>query len=470
MDRLPLIAPNPPRLSELGDALRHVEASGVYSNNGPEVRAFEAEVTQQLFGGHGASLAVGNATLGLLIAIRDAAGMQPRPGTLALMPALTFAATAQAAYWAGLTPLVADIDPADWSTAAAHEEQLLAQYGKRIGCLVPYATFGNAIDLDRYQWLAEKYEVGVVIDAASSLGTQDDAGIGFGAHARFATVFSMHATKTFAVAEGGLVHCGDAERTERLRSMANFGFQGARSATIPGINAKLPEVLAVMARAKLAGIEAVCEHRAALEATYREALADFTLQAPYGRRRAMQFMPVMLPDHLAGRRDAIAGAIEAAGVGVGRYFSPHLGQQPWIRAVSIVEPTPVADRVADAMLSLPITDAMTTADATRAAEALIAACRTTLRARPYPEPAPRRLARDRLDAGRRRRPRRHRAAQCGNQEGPARRVRRRTGDGRARCRRRQRPARPLRDHQRFDRADLPHRGEGQRPSRARIDR
>lgn len=388
MDRLPLIAPNPPRLSEMGEALARVEASGVYSNNGPEVRAFEAEVTAQLFGGHGASLAVGNATLGLLIAIRDAAGMQPRPGTLALMPALTFAATAQAAYWAGLTPLVADIDPADWSAAAAHEERLLAQYGKRIGVLVPYATFGNAIDLDRYQWLADKHGVGVVIDAASSLGTQDDAGIGFGAHARFATVFSMHATKTFAVAEGGLIHCGDAERTERLRSMANFGFQGARSATVPGINAKLPEVLAVMARAKLAGIEEVCERRAALEATYREALADFTLQQPYGRRRAMQFMPVALPDHLAGRRDAICAAVEAAGVGVGRYFSPHLGQQPWIRAVSIVEPTPVADRVADAMLSLPITDAMTPADAARAADALIAACRTTMRARPYPDRRP----------------------------------------------------------------------------------
>ena len=73
MKPLPLIAPNPPRLSELGDALTRVEASGIYSNNGPEVRAFEAEVTAQMFGGHGASLAVGNATLGLMIAIRAAA-------------------------------------------------------------------------------------------------------------------------------------------------------------------------------------------------------------------------------------------------------------------------------------------------------------------------------------------------------------------------------------------------------------
>ena len=386
--RLPLIAPNPPRLSEHADALRRVEASGVFSNNGPEARGFEADVTQALFGGHGASLAVANATLGLMIAIRDAAGMNPPPGTLAVMPALTFAATAQAAYWAGLTPLVVDIDPDDWSAAAAAEEQAIDRYGARVGVLLPYATFGNAIDLDRYRWLAERTRVGVVIDAASSLGTVDAAGDGFGAQMPFATVYSMHATKTFAVAEGGLIHCGDPARIERLRAMANFGFEGARSATLPGINAKLPEVLAVMARAKLTEIESVCEHRASLEATYRETLTDFTLQAPLGRRRAMQFMPVLLPPHLAQRREAIATAMDEAGVGTGRYFSPHLGEQPWVRSVSIVEPTPVADRVAGALLSLPITDAMTPADAARAAGALIDACRAVTSARPYRDRRP----------------------------------------------------------------------------------
>src|SRR3546814_9127227 len=76
--------------------------------------------------------------------------------------------------------------------------------------------------------LQRRYEVGVVIDAASSLGTIDAAGKGFGAEAPFATVFSMHATKTFAVAEGGLVHSGDAGLIDRLRAMINFGFQGQR--------------------------------------------------------------------------------------------------------------------------------------------------------------------------------------------------------------------------------------------------
>jgi dTDP-4-amino-4,6-dideoxygalactose transaminase len=388
MPSLPLIAPNPPRLSEHLDALRRVEASGIFSNNGPEVRAFEAEINERMFGGNGASLAVGNATLGLMIAIRQAAGMNPRPGTLALMPALTFAATAQAAAWAGLTPLICDIDPATWEADADAEETLIRAHGSRIGVIVPYATFGTAIDLDRYRRLHERYGVGVVIDAAASLGTIDDAGAGFGATAPFAIVHSMHATKTFAVAEGGLIHSGDPAVVAQLRAMTNFGFEQGRSATLPGINAKLPEVIAIMARAKLAEIDAIATNRAALDAAYRDALAGFDLQQVAGKRRATQFMPVLLPAALAHRRDAIAAGLEDRGIGCGRYFSPHLGEQPWFRDTALVEPTPVADGVSARMLSLPITDAMTLADVEQVADAFRKACRTT-RPRAVPRTTPR---------------------------------------------------------------------------------
>ena len=385
--RYPLIAPNPPRLSQHVDALKSVEASGVFSNNGPQVRAFEAEATTQLFGGHGASLAVGNATLGLMIAIREAAG-EHVTGRFALMPALTFAATAQAALWAGLTPLICDIDPADWTASAAAEERLLRDYGDRIAVLLPYATFGTAIDLDRYAWLQREHGVGVVIDAAASLGTLDESGAGFGTGAPFASVFSMHATKTFAVAEGGLIHSGDARLIDRLRAMTNFGFEAGRSATVPGINAKLPEVIAIMARAKLAEIDAVCDHRAALEAAYRRQLEGVSFQQAHGRRRASQFMPVLLPEALAHRRDAIAAALEADGIGSGRYFSPHLGEQPLFQRTATILPTPVSDSVAGRALSLPVTDAMTLADVESIAASfntiLAAEARVPARARANP--------------------------------------------------------------------------------------
>ena len=385
--RYPLIAPNPPRLSDHVAALRRVEASGVFSNNGPEVRAFEAEATTKLFGGRGACLAVGNATLGLMIAIREAAG-EHVTGRFALMPALTFAATAQAAMWAGLTPLVCDIDPADWTASREAEERLLHDYGDRVAVMLPYATFGTAIDLDRYAWLQREHGVGVVIDAAASLGTLDESGGGFGTGAPFATVFSMHATKTFAVAEGGLIHSGDRQLIDRLRAMTNFGFEAGRSATLPGINAKLPEVIAVMARAKLAEIDTVCDHRAALETAYRGQLKGVSFQAAEGLRCASQFMPVLLPEGLAHRRDAIAAALEAEGIGSGRYFSPHLGEQPLFRRTATILPTPIADAVAGRSLSLPVTDTMSVADVAVIATAFnrILAAEARVPARPRANP------------------------------------------------------------------------------------
>ena len=358
--RHPLVAPNPPRLSEHLDVLARVEGSGIYSNNGPELQAFEAEATARLFGGRGACLGVANATLGLMLAIRQAIGRNRVRGGLALMPAFTFAAAAQAAEWCGLTPLLADIDPGDWAMCAQAEERLLAKYAGEIAAIVPYATFGNAIDLDRYAWLMMRHQVGIVVDAAASLGTTDAAGLGFGAGAPFAIVHSLHATKSFAVAEGGLIHCGDAAVIDELRAMANFGFDGSRSAVMPGMNAKMPELVAAMAGLKLGEIAAVAEHRAAIEAVYRSSLEGFEFQSVEGRRAA-QFMPVLLPAH--ADRDRFVAALAADGIGCGTYFSPHLGQQSWIREHSMLSPTPVADHVADRIVSLPITDRLTTKEA-----------------------------------------------------------------------------------------------------------
>ena len=79
MRRLPLIQPQPPRLSTMGDELRAIETRGIYSNGGPVVREFEASVTERLFGGRGASLAVSSATTGLMLALRH--GAKARAGS-----------------------------------------------------------------------------------------------------------------------------------------------------------------------------------------------------------------------------------------------------------------------------------------------------------------------------------------------------------------------------------------------------
>ena len=262
------------------------------------------------------------------------------------------------AWWAGLTPLICDVTPDTWELDPAAVERMIARHGSDIACVVPYAPFGAPVDLAWYAELKAKHGVGVVIDAAASLGSKDEFGIGFGADAPFALVYSMHATKTFSVGEGGLIHSGDRALIERLRAMAGFGFDGSRSATLTGMNAKLPETTAVLAHAKLADIDRVVAHRNALEDAYRAVLHGFQLQAvPDTGVRATQFLPVLLPPGID--RATVADRLAEEGIGTGAYFSPHLGEQPWFRRVSKIEPTPVADDISARIISLPVIDRMT---------------------------------------------------------------------------------------------------------------
>lgn len=382
MQRLPLIAPRPARLSEMTDELRAIEARGVYSNGGPVVRGFETAATAQLFGGQGDCLAVNNATLGLMLAIRHAAGPRAGSGALALVPAFTFAATAQAVQWAGLTPVLCDIDSEDWAMSAAAEAAAFDRYGDRIAVVVPYATFGAGIDLARYH-AYDARGIGVVVDAAASLGALDADGRSFGQGLPFPVVYSMHATKVFSTSEGGLIHCGDADVIATLRSLSNFGFVRERSAEGPGLNAKLPEVLGALAMAKLGELEGVAAHRAALDQAYRARLGGFArehgfeFQALRGSRPALQFQSLLLPRPFAGHRAAIIARLAEQGIGAGHYFSPHLGEQPWFRASCVIDgPLPVADEIAGRILSLPVTDGMTRADVDTVCDALIDACRS----------------------------------------------------------------------------------------------
>ncbi len=340
---LPLIRPHPPKLSQLTAGLEAIEASGTFSNNGPVARRFEQAATNALFGGRGACLAVANATLGLMIALKQATLHHDEHRRLALMPAFTFAATGQAALWAGMTPLLADCDPDDWSLCHKAEERLLAEHGRRIGVILPYATFGNSIDLERYAWLARRHDVAVVVDAAASLGSLDGEGRGFGTGSPFPVVYSMHATKTFATSEGGLIHCDDAARIERLRVMANFGFERSRSATLPGLNAKLGEVSALIAEAKLDDIAAVVRHRNRLGVLLKKFANNLATRQDVGNPEKRN-PHKLLADDPRQRRDAVnqhKRKLENGGFQRGRAGSHH----PRRRAVH--EPVRPAERHLD---------------------------------------------------------------------------------------------------------------------------
>lgn len=359
---IPACRPNPPRLSAHSCELTEIEESGIFSNFGPVNQRFERELVETMFG-TGQCLTVCNATTGLIIAIRQVLGEDPpRQRRYALMPSFTFAATAHAAMWNGLTPLLCDVDSETWVPSAAAEEALLEQYASEIAVIVPYATFGNNLDLRRYDKLSERYRVPVVVDAATSLGSLDDQGRAFGSGFRWPVVFSMHATKTFSTGEGGVVYCADKERLHELRAMCSFGFESSRVATLPGLNAKLTEVAALTALLQLRRLQNVLEHREILSLAYKQHLPTWTRQKRCGKRQSLAFEPVLLPESLASRRRELLEMLEKRGVGASTYFSPHVAEQPYFAKRVLRGPLPVTESLAACILILPLFDAMTERD------------------------------------------------------------------------------------------------------------
>jgi dTDP-4-amino-4,6-dideoxygalactose transaminase len=368
---VPMTRPNPPRLSEHARELAAIEASGTYTNFGPMAKRLERELIARIFT-TGECVSVCNATLGLMIAIRQVMGGQVSSRRrFALMPSFTFAATAHAALWNGLTPLLCDVDPKTWLPSAAAEEALLQEYGDQIAVVVPYATFGNNLDLAHYDDLHARFGVKVVVDAAASLGSVDANGRAFGDGCSWPIVFSMHATKPFATGEGGVLYCADAERAAELRAMASFGFEQPRVATLPGLNAKMSEVAALTGCLELDAFDGVVAQRAALKQMYCNVLPTWTRQQMRGMRQVHTFESVLLPKEVTGERSNIMAELRERGIGTGTYFSPHLAEQPYFAATSVSGPLTFTRELGARVITLPMYDGMTLEDVRYVADNLL---------------------------------------------------------------------------------------------------
>jgi dTDP-4-amino-4,6-dideoxygalactose transaminase len=384
--KIPLLRPSPPKLSLAMAELEAMEQRGVFSNFGPINTNFEQEMVNRFFDGKGACLTVCNATIGLMLAIKEVIGEKAQGG-YALMPAFTFAAAAHAALWCGLTPLLCDVDPKTWASDPDAEISLLKRHAGKIAVVVPYATFGYPIDLAHYEKIQREFGVPVVIDGAASLGTFDHQGKGFGSGFSGCVAFSMHATKSFAVGEAGLLYSADTARIDRLRTMSGFGFGEPRTATMPGLNAKLSEVGALLGQLRLADYGNIMAHRAMLFERYRAQLPGLLFQPRTSGAQAHQFVPALLPAEMQGRRNTVRSGLADRGITTGAYFCPHLFEQPYFQRTCVAVSLPVSDSISARILSLPLFDEMTVEEVDQVAINLRALTRVreTVRSR---EPLP----------------------------------------------------------------------------------
>src|SRR5262245_33828871 len=174
---------------------------------GPQVDRFERAVAAAVGAPHAVAVSSGTAALH---AAAFAAGIGP--GDEVVVPALTFAASANAVCYLGGTPVFADVCP---DTLNVDPDDAARRMTDRTRALVAVDYAGQPADLDRLRALARARGVPLIEDAAHGLGAEY-RGRRVGAIADL-TTFSFHPVKHVAAGEGGLVATDDEQAAGRLR-------------------------------------------------------------------------------------------------------------------------------------------------------------------------------------------------------------------------------------------------------------
>ncbi|MEK4482674.1 DegT/DnrJ/EryC1/StrS family aminotransferase [Paenibacillus sp. FSL R5-0876] len=262
-----------------------------------------------------------------------------------------------AAQWCGLEPYFLDIEPDNLQMNREQLEHTVKQLGDEVAVIVPYATFGTAIDLSLYNRLMQQ-GVPVVIDAASSFGTKtlEEAthfGKGFGG----AVVFSFHATKSFGIGEGGLVYSMDQDLIKRIRQAGNFGFSSNRESVIQGLNSKMSEYTAAIALATLDQFPSIQENRKAIYEMYLQELdKEGLFEQGWSMHKSQgsvvhQFISILSPE--SHSNSEVVERLSSNSIEARTYFSPACHQHKQFQGYPRAS-VKVTEYTAEHIVSLPL--------------------------------------------------------------------------------------------------------------------
>lgn len=368
-------APQIPRAREVEAYFAMAEQSRRYSNHGP-CHSLLVDRLERYLGPGVSCVPVANATLGLMVALRAMTGASSMEREV-LMPSFTFAATVDAVLWAGLKPVFLDVEPRSWHLDPGALEAALDARAGRVGAVLAASTFGTppaVSHLSAWQRSAGGARVPLLVDSAAGFGALDERGKRLGSQGD-AEVFSFHATKPFAIGEGGLVTTTDGVLARRILRLTNFGFAHGVVDEDIGLNAKLAEWPAATALAVLDGYDAVLAARRASSEYMLDALAPYGYVRQVGSEHAAwQFVPVLAPSP-----EVRAAALEEGrrrGIQLRSYFSIPLHSMPAFASSVVAGDLDHTEDLAARVLSLPMANDLSERDADAIVACLVAAARS----------------------------------------------------------------------------------------------
>jgi dTDP-4-amino-4,6-dideoxygalactose transaminase len=357
----PIIRPsaNEAATPVLQERMAKVLESNMLSNVGIYVREFEEALEERLAVAH--AIAMSSCTSGLILTMQ-ALGLR---GKRALIPSFTFNATGLATYWTGNRIRYADID--DTFTLALKS---LRAATNKVDFVVPVHMYGNPCHIAEIQDWAEEEKIPIVVDAAHALGSSyQGAPVGsFGT----AEVFSLSPTKLITTGEGGVVTTNDDDLDKKLRILRNYGNLPDYTCPVPGLNARMSEINAVLGLELLQHLERYVTSRERYVNRYKSTLSHVSgieyQRIPEGHHSSHKdFSVVINPREFGLDRDQLEKALAKERIVTKKYFYPPMHRLEAFRSKAPVK-LPVTERVSSRILSLPIHNVMDEPDIDRVAE------------------------------------------------------------------------------------------------------
>ena len=351
----------------LGEDEKRAVASvldSLFLTTGQRVTEFEKSFEEFL--GVPAAVCTAHGTASLHLAML-AAGVGP--GDEVVTTPMTFLSSSNAILYAGGTPVFVDVDPA---TANIDPAAVAAAVGPRTKAIVAVDLYGLLADMKALRAVADRHALVLVEDAAHCVEGRRD-GIGPGQLADFGC-FSFYATKNLTCGEGGAITARDGSKKNLLRQLGSHGMSKNAAERYAGryqhwdmerlgFKYNLSDVNASMLISQLPKLAERLARREAICRRYEEAFrategVSFPL-VPGGAVSARHLFTVWVDP---AKRDAVLASIQARKVGVAvNYRAVHLTAYYRERFGFRRGMFPVAERIGDSTITIPLWPAMTDA-------------------------------------------------------------------------------------------------------------
>lgn len=357
---LTVTAPLLPDLEDFNALLKEIWESKWITNNGRFHQQLEKELAEYL---NVPFLSLfTNGTLPLITALQ---AMDVK-GEVITTP-YSFVATTHSIWWNGLKPVFVDIEP---STCNIDPAKIEAAITPQTTAIMPVHCYGKPCDTKAIQDIADRYGLKVVYDAAHAFGVDVDGESLL--NAGDMSTLSFHATKVYNTIEGGALVMKDEETKRKIDFLKNFGFRNEVEVVAPGINSKMDEMRSAYGILALRQVDEAIEARHRVAMQYRDALKNvpglrFFEDMP-GVKHNYSYFPVFINAEDYGMtRDQLYFRLKEHNVLGRRYFYPLISTFEPYRALpsSVAENLPVATRIADEVICLPMHHELTESDVER---------------------------------------------------------------------------------------------------------